>query len=103
MTPDLGQGACQAIEDAVVLAECLSVGGTNLDLAVADFTRRRLARVRRVVRKARQLGVLHAAQSPPAMLVRDSLLRLAPACIADRQLAAITGRQAFHAQMHPVR
>lgn len=103
MTPDLGQGACQAIEDAVVLAECLSVGGTNLDLAVADFTRRRLARVRRVVRKTRQLGVLHAAQSPPAMLVRDSLLRLAPACIADRQLAAITGRQAFHAQMHPVR
>jgi hypothetical protein len=56
-----------------------------------------------VVREARQLGVLHAAQSPLAMLVRDSLLRLAPACIADRRLAAITGRQAFHAQMHLVR
>ena len=28
MTPDLGQGGCQAIEDAVVLGECFGMGGT---------------------------------------------------------------------------
>jgi len=31
MTPDLGQGACSALEDAVVLARCLSVSNINLE------------------------------------------------------------------------
>lgn len=31
MTPDLGQGACSALEDAVILAKCLSVSNINLE------------------------------------------------------------------------
>lgn len=31
MTPDLGQGACSALEDAVVLARCLSLSNLNLE------------------------------------------------------------------------
>ena len=66
MTPDLGQGACQAIEDAVVLGACLKDGGDDIDAALADFESRRLSRVRRVVKDARQIGLVQAARSRPA-------------------------------------
>jgi 2-polyprenyl-6-methoxyphenol hydroxylase-like FAD-dependent oxidoreductase len=36
MTPNLGQGACQALEDAVVLASCLD-GATNLAAALRAY------------------------------------------------------------------
>ena len=49
MTPDLGQGACQGIEDAAVLAACLS-GAPDVDRGLAAFEDARLRRVRMMVR-----------------------------------------------------
>ncbi|PSL54997.1 2-polyprenyl-6-methoxyphenol hydroxylase-like FAD-dependent oxidoreductase [Saccharothrix carnea] len=43
MTPDLGQGACQAIIDGVVLAECLT-GDVDAGLRRYDSARRRVTR-----------------------------------------------------------
>jgi 2-polyprenyl-6-methoxyphenol hydroxylase-like FAD-dependent oxidoreductase len=99
MTPDLGQGACQAIEDAVVLADCLSTQGRSIQEALEDFTARRLKRVRRIVREARFLGKLNTSMSPLADLVRSSMFKLAPSGYSDRHLQEINGREAFDAQM----
>ncbi|QQQ76162.1 FAD-dependent monooxygenase [Saccharothrix sp. 6-C] len=77
MTPDLGQGACQAIIDGVVLAECLT-GGVDEGLRSYDAKRRRvtqrlaarslqlnrLARVRRFT-GARDLGLRVALALAP--------------------------------------
>ena len=41
MTPNLGQGACQAIEDAMELACCLA-DATRVDLGLKDYERRRM-------------------------------------------------------------
>jgi 2-polyprenyl-6-methoxyphenol hydroxylase-like FAD-dependent oxidoreductase len=39
MTPDMGQGACQAIEDAVILADCLRPVGPRLPRRFAPTSR----------------------------------------------------------------
>ena len=41
MTPDLGRGACEALVDAVTLAEMLSTLDVNTALAAYDRARRR--------------------------------------------------------------
>ncbi|WP_434743661.1 FAD-dependent oxidoreductase [Micromonospora sp. SH-82] len=74
MTPDLGQGACQALIDAVVLAECL---GPDVDVAAGlrEYDRRRRPPTRRMVALARGAGRL--ARLRRGTRLRDAALRLA--------------------------
>jgi 2-polyprenyl-6-methoxyphenol hydroxylase-like FAD-dependent oxidoreductase len=53
MTPNAGQGACQALEDAVALGECLAME-SNVVHALQAYEHRRLPRANRVVKMARQ-------------------------------------------------
>jgi 2-polyprenyl-6-methoxyphenol hydroxylase-like FAD-dependent oxidoreductase len=99
MTPDLGQGACQAIEDAVVLAACLPTDAVHLGPALTDFARRRLARIQRVVREGRQLGMVMAARRWPWGGLRNGALRHLPPGLTDRRLASISSREGFAAQL----
>jgi 2-polyprenyl-6-methoxyphenol hydroxylase-like FAD-dependent oxidoreductase len=89
----------EAIEDAVVLAECISVRSDDIDLALNLFEERRLGRIRRVVREARQLGVVMAENHQPLMRLRTTALRVIPASLTDKRLSAITAREAFEAQL----
>jgi 2-polyprenyl-6-methoxyphenol hydroxylase-like FAD-dependent oxidoreductase len=74
MTPDMGQGACQAIEDAVVLADCLS-RSSNIDEALRAYEFRRIPRTRRVVHESRQAGTIAQWSNPVACRFREALLR----------------------------
>jgi 2-polyprenyl-6-methoxyphenol hydroxylase-like FAD-dependent oxidoreductase len=98
MTPDLGQGACQAIEDAVVLADCLTPNRSMQD-SLADFTARRLKRVRRIVREARFLGKLNSSRSRLSELARISMFKLTPSSYSERHLQDISGRGVFETQI----
>jgi 2-polyprenyl-6-methoxyphenol hydroxylase-like FAD-dependent oxidoreductase len=98
MTPDLGQGACQAIEDAVVLADCL-IPSRSIEASLADFTARRLKRVRRIVREARFLGKLNSSKSRMSELARISMFKLTPSAYSERHLQEISGRGVLEAQM----
>jgi 2-polyprenyl-6-methoxyphenol hydroxylase-like FAD-dependent oxidoreductase len=51
LTPDLGQGACQALEDAVVLGAQLA-GGADLEAALAGYDRLRRPRTQALARAA---------------------------------------------------
>jgi len=79
MTPNLGQGGCQAIEDAVVLAHRLGAGGADLDVeaALAAYTADRLARTTRIVRQSARLGRLQQLDSRLRISARDTVIRLA--------------------------
>ncbi|MEU0445770.1 FAD-dependent monooxygenase [Streptomyces tendae] len=55
VTPHLGQGAAQAVEDGVVLAECLSSHGSHED-AFHAYTERRYERCRLVVESSVAIG-----------------------------------------------
>ncbi len=86
MTPHLGQGACQAIEDAVVLGALLADG--DVDEALAEYDRVRRPRTRQVARMSRLSGRIgQQLTNPLAVAVRNRLLRLAPPRTAMAQLA----------------
>jgi 2-polyprenyl-6-methoxyphenol hydroxylase-like FAD-dependent oxidoreductase len=69
MTPHLGQGACQAIEDAVVLASVAP------DLAA--YTSARLPRTRMVANGSYRATRLSGMTSPVAIALRNTGVRLA--------------------------
>lgn len=86
MTPNLGQGACQAIEDAVILANCLAPNATDPIQALQTYQDRRKARADSFVVAALRLGRLVQIESAPGRWVRDRLLALTPESVARGQL-----------------
>jgi 2-polyprenyl-6-methoxyphenol hydroxylase-like FAD-dependent oxidoreductase len=89
MTPHLGQGACQAIEDAIVLA---SVAAPRAPLDLTGYTTARLPRTRALVQASYRATRLSGLTSRPAVALRNtgaSLAgRLGPSLML-RQLASI--------------
>ncbi|MGI9050342.1 MAG: FAD-dependent monooxygenase [Rubrobacteraceae bacterium] len=85
MTPNLAQGACQAIEDAVVLAKCLNGAGSMED-ALKLYEKRRVGRAAMFVRRSRLLGRVGQMENPLACRIRDSLVGRVPGRVQSRQL-----------------
>jgi 2-polyprenyl-6-methoxyphenol hydroxylase-like FAD-dependent oxidoreductase len=77
MTPNLGQGGCQAIEDAIVLADAL-VAERSHEAAFRRYESRRFARTRWIVEESRRFGQAAQATSPLAVWVRNLAMRLIP-------------------------
>ena len=94
MRPHLGQGGCQAIEDAAVLAGCLA-RSTSPDLAFRTYERQRRRRTSRVVRLSRVSGFTRPSGAATAVLDRfaGSLPSL-PIGAALRMIAPIAGYRA---------
>jgi 2-polyprenyl-6-methoxyphenol hydroxylase-like FAD-dependent oxidoreductase len=76
MLPHQGQGANQAIEDAVVLADELAASPGDPRLAIRRYVRRRRARTRSVQRYSRIAGDLAHVPDGPGIPDRDATLRL---------------------------
>jgi 2-polyprenyl-6-methoxyphenol hydroxylase-like FAD-dependent oxidoreductase len=96
MTPDLGQGANQAIEDAATLAVLLRPiagrSGPPVDAvveALATYDRLRRARTQPIARRARALGALAHTRSRAGVALRDAVLRLTPASVLGKQARAV--------------
>jgi len=77
MTPNLGQGGGQAIEDAVALDLCLSAS-TEVAVAFRDYESRRLERTARVVSEARRFGRIGQLENGVARWARDLAVRMTP-------------------------
>jgi len=84
-TPNLGQGACMALEDAVVLAGCLREREEIL-AGLRDYEIRRRPRTSAIVRESRRVGWIGQWESPAACRLRDALLRRTPARVRLCQL-----------------
>jgi 2-polyprenyl-6-methoxyphenol hydroxylase-like FAD-dependent oxidoreductase len=74
MTPDLGQGGCQAVEDGVVLARLVT--GRPVPQALADYTRVRLPRTTTIVKRSLSVARLHNTTTPLGCALRDRVLWL---------------------------
>lgn len=77
MTPNMGQGACTAIEDAVVLARCLARHGLTSE-ALRRYEEARAPRTRWMVRQSRRIGRLGQLTNPLLVAIRDALMRRIP-------------------------
>jgi 2-polyprenyl-6-methoxyphenol hydroxylase-like FAD-dependent oxidoreductase len=72
-TPNLGQGACQAIEDASVIAECLQKHSSHRH-AFARFARLRKRRTAQIVLSSRRAGEIGQQDNPLIVPVRNFVL-----------------------------
>jgi 2-polyprenyl-6-methoxyphenol hydroxylase-like FAD-dependent oxidoreductase len=93
MTPNLGQGACQAIEDAVVLARCLGEGGATAE-SLRRYERLRSARVAMLVRRSRRIGSVGQVKNPAVCWLRERALAMIPPKAQLRQLEEVVGYEA---------
>ncbi|HEX5811024.1 MAG TPA: NAD(P)/FAD-dependent oxidoreductase [Pseudonocardia sp.] len=87
MTPDLGQGGCQAFEDAVALGGLL--GGAepaDVPAALARYDALRRPRTTALQRQARRMNRLLRLRGPAGRL-RDVALRAVPQALATSALA----------------
>lgn len=86
MTTNLGQGACQALEDAVVLAAALAAE-PSVEAALTHYDAERRPRSTGVARAARQAGRMgHQLTHPLAVGLRNTAVRLTPAPLMLRGL-----------------
>ncbi|HVW45390.1 MAG TPA: FAD-dependent monooxygenase [Amycolatopsis sp.] len=90
MPPFLGQGGCQAIEDAAVLAAALADTG-DVPRALASYDRQRGPRTRAIARRSRQTGRLGVGlRNPLAVGLRDAMIRALPDRLAVRGTTSVT-------------
>ena len=93
MTPDLAQGACQAIVDATALATCLAAS-RHPSAALQAYQRRRWRNAAASTLIARRVGAMGQWQGRAACAVRDALMRNTPRSVQLRQLDLVLGVRA---------
>jgi 2-polyprenyl-6-methoxyphenol hydroxylase-like FAD-dependent oxidoreductase len=84
-TPGVGQGAAQAIEDAVVLAGRLAPGG-DLAAALAEYEAIRRPRAEAVLKMSRRVDKAAQLASPLGWRLRNAIVRRLPERAQRRQL-----------------
>jgi 2-polyprenyl-6-methoxyphenol hydroxylase-like FAD-dependent oxidoreductase len=85
MTPDLGQGACQAIEDAYILAECLFQNATTAE-GFKKYETIRLQRVKSIALNSFRIGRLRQMGNPVGVSIRNNIFRFLPERFALKML-----------------
>lgn len=77
MTPDLGQGACQAIEDSLCLAEAVAAE-PGPAAALARYEAAGLARTAGLVARSRRVGTMRQWRHPVLYWLRSAVMRSIP-------------------------
>jgi 2-polyprenyl-6-methoxyphenol hydroxylase-like FAD-dependent oxidoreductase len=94
MRPHLGQGGCQGLEDAAVLARFVD-GDDDLAAAFARFAAFRRPRVRALVRESKVIGQLVNMRPPFLGGLALRATALAPEALLTRHMATVAARSAF--------
>jgi 2-polyprenyl-6-methoxyphenol hydroxylase-like FAD-dependent oxidoreductase len=88
-TPNMGQGACMAIEDAAVLSNCLEHYATAEE-AFEKFESKRIARTTKIVNTSRTIGKIAQWENPLLTTLRNTMMRLTPPGVTERQMKFLT-------------
>lgn len=84
-TPNMGQGACMAIESSLALARCLRQA-EDLSASLHRYERERMPRTAWVTKQSRFIGRIGQFQNPIICAMRDAFLRFAPDSLAIKQI-----------------
>ena len=90
MTPNMGQGGCQAIEDAVVLGKCLR-NALTIEEALHAYQSQRVPRANHIAQMSRRIGIALSQSNPLLCTLRDLAFRLTPAQVQLRNLEGVVG------------
>jgi 2-polyprenyl-6-methoxyphenol hydroxylase-like FAD-dependent oxidoreductase len=91
MTPDLAQGACQAIVDGTALATCLAAS-SDTPAGLRDYQQRRRRNAATVALMARNAGAMGQWKSGVTCAARNALFRAMPTALQLRQFDLVLGR-----------
>lgn len=86
-TPNMGQGACQALEGTAVLMAQLAK--LPLQEALQAYDRLRVGRASGIVAQSWQLGKIAHLSNPLGVWLRDKLFPLIPKAVNDKQLKTL--------------
>lgn len=90
ITPNVGQGACMAIEDAACLAKALAAAG-DVPSAFRAYESMRRSRTAFVARQSRRIGAIGQWENPWVVKGRNFVTRLVLSCAPDAPLNAVYG------------
>lgn len=86
-TPNMGQGACQAIEDAAVLLDQWEkTPDATPEALFQAFEQRRLKRTHAIVNRSRSIGQVAQWSNPIAVKLRNGIFRSLPSSLNERQM-----------------
>ncbi|MBL7806781.1 MAG: FAD-dependent monooxygenase [Saprospiraceae bacterium] len=89
-TPNMGQGACQAIEDAAVLLDELEKHPElELEQIFTRFEHRRISRTTMIVNRSWQMGRIAQLSQPGLVAFRDIAMRCIPNRVSLKQMENI--------------
>jgi 2-polyprenyl-6-methoxyphenol hydroxylase-like FAD-dependent oxidoreductase len=84
-TPNLGQGGCMAIEDAVTLACALAAHEAH-QAAFSAYEKLRVERTTRIVEASWSFGRIAQLEGAVSTALRNFVMRLTPASVVEKQL-----------------
>jgi 2-polyprenyl-6-methoxyphenol hydroxylase-like FAD-dependent oxidoreductase len=84
ITPNMGQGACQAMEDARILAECLRIEN-NYQGAFTAYDAKRRKRIQQISNQSWKVGKMAQSESFLFTSIRNKLMKHAPNWIYRNQ------------------
>lgn len=90
-TPNMGQGACQAIEDVAVLIDELKKN-QPVETSFVNFENRRLARTAYITNTSWRIGKVAQWDNPLLISLRDNIMRLLPESVKQGPLKKLTSQ-----------
>lgn len=92
MTPNLGQGACQAIEDAVVLGQVFQ-HTTDVNAALSQYQQERLSRANTILKQSQMIGTIGQIENRLLANLRNMAFRYMPESMRERNLMNVISYQ----------
>lgn len=90
-TPNLGQGACQALEDVAVLMDELNTS-SSVQQAFRNFEKRRLKRTKYITDTSKRVGDIAQWDNSFLVNVRNTVMKVLPASVAQSSLAQLLSK-----------
>lgn len=81
-TPNMGQGAGQAIEDAIVLANCFS--SLDEEAALKRYEQKRIERTKKIITMSRLIGFGVQLGNPFAIRARNAFFKRVPSSLLQK-------------------
>jgi 2-polyprenyl-6-methoxyphenol hydroxylase-like FAD-dependent oxidoreductase len=88
-TPNMGQGACMAVEDAVIMVSCLDK--FPAEEAFIEFEKRRISRTTKIVNQSWRIGKVAQLENRLLITFRNFALKHTPSAVLERQVNFIAG------------
>lgn len=85
-TPNMGQGACMAVEDVCVLVDEIKKNPDQIIMCFENYTKRRMKRTQYIIHTSRLAGKVAQVENNILITTRDFIFRNLPTSIAQSPL-----------------